>query len=125
MIQIQCLLLLREAVDDLLVKHGKLKPPRVLVRPCAVSGSVAGRIVVRQELFGARLTALVDERHDEDGAVAQVVDNAPGVGWDLEQVRVVDLGDLAARRGGSARVSALRRISRATRWAFWRESLAM
>ena len=76
---------------------------------------VAWGLIVRQQVLLPGLTALVDERHDEDAVVTQVVDDSPGVGGDLSQVRVVDLGHLAARRGGSARVSALCRISRATR----------
>ena len=68
---------------------------RVTVR----SGSVARRLVVRQEVLDAWLTALMDERHDEGAVVAQMVDDAPGVGGDLAQGGVVDFGDLAARPG--------------------------
>ena len=46
----------------------------------ARSGSVARRIVVRQEVWRAGQTTLVDERHDEDALVAQMADDAPGVG---------------------------------------------
>jgi hypothetical protein len=42
-----------------------------------------------EQVLLAGLTALVDERHDEDAVVTQVVDDAPGVGGDLSQVRVV------------------------------------
>jgi hypothetical protein len=62
-------------------------------------GSVARGQVVRQEILRAGLTALVDERDDEDAVVAQMVDDAPGVGRDLAQVRIVDLGDRAPRSG--------------------------
>jgi hypothetical protein len=50
---------------------------------------VAWGLIVRQQVLLAGLTALVDERHDEDAVVTQVVDDAPGVGGDLSQVRVV------------------------------------
>src|SRR5207247_223333 len=48
--------------------------------PAGVSSSVVWGIVVRQEILRAGLTALVDERDDEDAVVAQMVDDAPGVG---------------------------------------------
>ena len=59
------------------------------------AASVAGWLVILQEVFDAGLPSLMDERDDEDAVVAQQVDDAPGVGGDLAQVRVVDLGDLA------------------------------
>ena len=49
--------------------------------------------------FNAWLPSLMDERDDEDAVVAQQVDDAPGVGGDLAQVRVVDFRHLATRPG--------------------------
>jgi hypothetical protein len=48
--------------------------------------------VSRREFGTARQSSLMDDGDDEHAALAQVVDEAPGVGGDLADVRVVELG---------------------------------
>jgi len=79
-------------------------------KTCGFRGDAGTDSGERHQSWGARsaapaLAAFVDEGDDEDVVVAQVVDDAPGVGGYLAQPRIVELRHLAtdARRLGERR----------------------
>jgi hypothetical protein len=53
------------------------------------------------DLLGLKVAAFMHEGDDEDFALAQVIEDAPGIGGNLAHLLVVEFGDFAAaeRRG--------------------------
>ena len=77
------------------IRVNNFSPPRLQVPRSRGQVAVlisALQLVVRREICAAGLPALVDVCDDENVALAQVLDDAPRVGGDLPQLRIVELG---------------------------------
>ena len=101
----------------------------MLRRRCRVLGSRLLQehpiLRLRANFIAAELPAFVDEGDDIDVAVAQVIQDAPGVRGNLSQVFIMSSGTMRPRCGKSMSVSALRRISTTMGLALSGASLAM
>jgi hypothetical protein len=53
----------------------------------------------RLDVLGFEVAAFMHECDDEDLVIAQVIEDAPGIGWNLAHLLVVEFGDFAAAEG--------------------------